>query len=106
MQKAQYRAIAEALRGRIDAGIYPVGTKLPSISALMQEFEVKGLNTVRAAQRELTREGLLRPEQGVGVWVVAKGEAGDGQTGIMRELRKAQVAIARAIAHLEGERND
>ena len=72
METVRYRAIAEELRERIDKGVYPVGSKLPSIAALMQEFDVKGLNTVRDAQQMLVNEGLLRPEQGVGVWVMAK----------------------------------
>ena len=106
MNSARYRAIADALRTRIDGGVYPVGSKLPSIAALMKEFDVKGLNTVRDAQHLLVEEGLVRPEQGVGVWVVSK--SAETQTGrqILDDLRQAQSAIVRAIAHLEEMHHD
>ena len=38
----RYGAIADALRARIADGTYPVGTKLPSITELMREFDVPG----------------------------------------------------------------
>lgn len=102
METVRYRAIAEELRGRIDRGVYPVGTKLPSIAALMKEFDVKGLNTVRNAQQMLVNEGVLRPEQGVGVWVMEKRAQPATTQQILDDLRQAQATLARAIAHLEG----
>jgi len=101
METVRYRAIAEELRERIDRGVYPVGSKLPSIAALMKEFDVKGLNTVRDAQQMLVNEGLLRPEQGVGVWVMAKTAEPKTTLQILDDLRRAQSALGRAIAHLE-----
>lgn len=101
METVRYRAIAEELRERIDRGVYPVGSKLPSIAALMKEFDVKGLNTVRDAQQVLVNEGLLRPEQGVGVWVMAKTAEPTTALQILDDLRRAQSALGRAIAHLE-----
>ena len=101
METVRYRAIAEELRERIDKGVYPVGSKLPSIAALMQEFDVKGLNTVRDAQQMLVNEGLLRSEQGVGVWVIAKTAEPTTTLQILDDLRQAQSALGRAIAHLE-----
>lgn len=106
METVRYRAIAEELRSRIDRGEYPVGSKLPSIAALMKEFDVKGLNTIRDAQQMLTSAGLLRPEQGVGVWVVAKSADPPTTHQILEDLRCAQSAIARAVAYLEGSRHD
>lgn len=102
METVRYRAIAEELRSRIDQGVYPVGSKLPSIAALMREFDVKGLNTIRDAQQRLTEDGLLRPEQGVGVWVVAKSADPPTSRQILEDLRRAQSAIAKAITYLEG----
>ena len=101
METVRYRAIATELRERIAADVYPVGSKLPSIAALMTEFDVKGLNTIRDAQRTLIDEGLLRPEQGVGVWVVAKSSETLTTQQILDDLRQAHGAIGRAIAHLE-----
>ena len=97
----RYRAIADELRARIDKGVYEVGSKLPSIAALMQEFDVKGLNTIRDAQQMLVTEGLLRSEQGVGVWVIAKSAEPTTTLQILDDLRRAQSALGRAIAHLE-----
>ena len=101
METVRYRAIAEELRERIDRGVYQVGSKLPSIAALMQEFDVKGLNTIRDAQQMLVNEGLLRSEQGVGVWVIAKTAEPMTTLQILDDLRRAQSALGRAIAHLE-----
>lgn len=101
METVRYRAIADELRARINKGVYPVGSKLPPISALMKEFEAKGLNTVRAAQQMLTREGLLRPEQGVGVWVAARSAEPATTQQILDDLRQAHSILARAIAQLE-----
>ena len=101
METVRYRAIADELRARIDTGVYQVGSKLPSIAALMNEFDVKGLNTIRDAQQMLVNEGLLRPEQGVGVWVIAKTAEPTTTLQILDDLRHAQSALGRAIAHLE-----
>ena len=101
METVRYRAIAEELRERIDRGVYPVGSRLPSIAALMKEFDVKGLNTIRDAQQMLANEGLLRSEQGVGVWVIAKTAEPKTTLQILDDLRRAQSALGRAIAHLE-----
>ena len=101
METVRYRAIAEELRERIDKDVYQVGSRLPSITALMQEFDVKGLNTIRDAQQMLVNEGLLRSEQGVGVWVIAKTAEPKTTLQILDDLRQAQSALGRAIAHLE-----
>ena len=56
---ARYREIADDLRAKIQAGIYPVGTKLPSISDLQEQYDVPALNTIRGAQQVLVDEGML-----------------------------------------------
>ena len=63
--------IANALRERIRAGDYPVGSMLPGISELQTEHNA-ALNTIRAAQGVLRDEGLLRITQGVGAEVIAR----------------------------------
>ena len=105
MSTARYRVIGEELRRRINTEVYPVGSKLPSIAALMEEFDVKGLNTIRDAERMLVDEGMLRPEHGVGVWVTAKGAEPTTPLQILDDLRRAQSALGRAIAHLEEAQN-
>ena len=62
--------IANALRERIRAGDFPVGTMLPGISDLQAEYDA-ALNTIRAAQGVLRDEGVLRITQGVGAEVIA-----------------------------------
>jgi DNA-binding GntR family transcriptional regulator len=68
---ARYHEIADLLRGRIQSGEFPVGARLPGISALMEEYGVPGLNTIRAAQQLLVHEGMLETRQGIGAFVTA-----------------------------------
>jgi DNA-binding GntR family transcriptional regulator len=56
-------------------GKYPVGSKLPSINELMDEYQVSGLNPIRAAQQLLAEEGMVEAHRGVGVFVIAQGSA-------------------------------
>ena len=102
MDKPKYKVVADEVRRRIQAGVYPVGTKLPSIAQLMDEFDVPGLNTIRGAHAVLVEEGLLRSEQGVGVWVVGSPSPRSiERTSILQDLRGAQATIARTIAYVE-----
>ena len=68
---ARYQEIADSLRSRIQSGEFPEGARLPGISALMKEYQVPGLNTIRAAQQRLVDEGMLETRQGVGAFVTA-----------------------------------
>ena len=63
--------IANALRERVRAGEFPVGTMLPGISEFQAEYDA-ALNTIRAAQGVLRDEGILRITQGVGAEVIAQ----------------------------------
>jgi DNA-binding transcriptional regulator YhcF (GntR family) len=67
---AVYHDLADQLRDRITCGEWKVGVKLPSISELQEEYGIRSLNTVRAAQQRLAEEGLLETRQGVGAFVV------------------------------------
>ena len=98
---AKYHEIASDLRRRIVDGEFPVGSQLPSITALMGTYEVAGLNTIRAAERVLVDEGLLRTEHGVGVFVVSVEPLG-AKPDVVAELRAARDALTRAIVALEG----
>ncbi len=100
---ARYAQIADVLRRRIADGTYPVGSKLPPISQLQAEFDVPGLNTIRSAYAPLMAEGLLRGEQGVGVWVLATPPPRDlTVSDALDELRTAHRVLGNAIAALEG----
>jgi DNA-binding GntR family transcriptional regulator len=68
---AKYLEIANDLRKRLSEGEWAVGDYIPSIGALMREYEVNGLNTVRRAEAVLVDEGLLVPLPARGYRVVA-----------------------------------
>ena len=70
MQKqTKTETVTQALKNRIQAGIYPYGTALPAERDLAGNF---GLNrsTVRAAIQALVDEGLLKKVQGKGTFVM------------------------------------
>jgi GntR family transcriptional regulator len=62
------RQIANDLRRRIAAGEFPPGTRLPSITTLMQEHGV-ARNTARRALAILDDEGLIEIVHGWGSFV-------------------------------------
>jgi DNA-binding LacI/PurR family transcriptional regulator len=59
------------LRRRLDAGVYPVGSLLPTERALYAELGV-GLSTLRRAVARLSAEGRLKPHRGIGTTVLPK----------------------------------
>ena len=63
-----YLQIADALRQRIDKGIWAAGTLVPTLEALAEEFGVARV-TARQAVQMLTQEGLLIPQRGKGTFV-------------------------------------
>jgi GntR family phosphonate transport system transcriptional regulator len=65
---ALWRQIATTLQERIGAGIYPPGKQLPTEDTLSRGFAVNR-HTVRRALEELSRDGLIRVEQGRGSFV-------------------------------------
>lgn len=63
-----YVQLAELFRQRIGRGTWRQGEKLPSLEALVAEFEVARV-TVRQAVDQLVREGLVSPQRGRGTFV-------------------------------------
>jgi GntR family transcriptional regulator len=63
-----YAQVSDALRERIVKGIWPIGTQIPTLPELAQEFGV-GLITVRQAVQLLKNEDLVAPQQGRGTFV-------------------------------------
>jgi GntR family transcriptional regulator len=53
-----YRQIAEILRRRIESGQYPPGTRIPTESEIVEEFEV-ARTTARRAVGVLREDGLI-----------------------------------------------
>ncbi|MFE9309750.1 GntR family transcriptional regulator [Streptomyces sp. NPDC006706] len=66
--RAKWTQIAEEIERRIDAGVYPEGSKLPGILALCSEFSVAQV-TARKALANLRDRGLIRTENGIGSFV-------------------------------------
>jgi len=63
-----YSQLANLLRQRVRLGVWAPGDKVPSLDALVIEFQVARV-TVRQAIDVLTREGLLLPQRGRGTFV-------------------------------------
>jgi GntR family transcriptional regulator len=70
MAEPMYKQIADELRRRIEAGVLPPGTKLPTELELRDEFNNASRNTVRDAVRSLTSRGLVITKPGQGTFVV------------------------------------
>ena len=88
-----YKDLVGRLRARMVDGTYPQGTRLPSLSEMVKEFEVSAI-TVRRALRELSYEGLVQGHQGLGVFVKKRPRihrvlAGDPNRSIGDEVRRA-----------------
>lgn len=64
----RYVQLADLIRQRIARGVWASGGKLPSLEALMREFDVARV-TVRQAVDLLAREGLVSAQQGRGTFV-------------------------------------
>lgn len=66
--KPIYVQLRELLRGKIESGEYPPGSRIPSENQLAQQYGIHRLS-VRSALSALTLEGLLKSVQGKGVYV-------------------------------------
>lgn len=66
----RYRQISSVLRTRIEQGVYPVGSRLPTESELCLEFDVSRY-TVRAALAYLVEHGMIERRPGLGSVVLA-----------------------------------
>jgi len=104
MSTARYRSIAEDLRHRIQAGEFPPGQQLPSISTLQDHYSVPGLNTIRQAQQLLVEDGLIETRQGVGAFVL-RTEPAPRPVDVVAELKAARAALTRAITVLERQQS-
>jgi GntR family transcriptional regulator, transcriptional repressor for pyruvate dehydrogenase complex len=81
-----YRQIADQLRGLVQTGEYPVGTRLPPERDLATQLGVSR-PTVREAVIALEVEGLVEVRMGSGIYVMASAAA-------VADDRSAPVAVA------------
>ena len=63
-----YHQLMQRIRGDIERGVYPTGSRIPPEHALEKLYQVSRV-TVRRALSELTSEGLLERKQGKGTFV-------------------------------------
>jgi GntR family transcriptional regulator len=68
-----YLQVAEILRQRLERGLWPSGTLLPTLNELVEEFSVAKI-TVRQAVMLLVNEGYLESKRGKGTIVIARPE--------------------------------
>lgn len=66
----EYQRLMRQIRGRIISGEYPVGSRIPSTTELVEESEASR-PVVRRAIDQLKAEGILEGHQGKGVFVAA-----------------------------------
>jgi len=93
--------ITDDLRGRITAGRYVVGAKLPSLRALAEEYAVAEL-TVHAAVKQLQHEGVLVSTAGRGTFVHAlPGEASAARDADIAALREELAELRGRVEALE-----
>lgn len=94
--------VIEQLRASVASGEWPIGTKIPTESALVEALGV-GRNTVREAVRALAHSGLLEVRQGDGTYVRATSEV----SGALRRLcgsELREVLQVRRCLEVEGAR--
>ena len=65
-----YHQLMQRIRGDIERGVYPTGSKIPPEHELEKLYQVSRV-TVRRALSELTSEGLLERKQGKGTFVAS-----------------------------------
>ena len=74
--KSEYCQLYNALKGKIDAGVYAPGTKLPSERAMIDQFGVSR-TTIRRALELLENDKYVSKHPGVGCMVCAQPGEGD-----------------------------
>lgn len=105
--------VIAALRAQITSGEWPVGSRIPTESELVEQLGV-ARNTIREAVRALAHNGLLDIRQGSGTYVAATSElAGVMQRrfaaadpGHVAELRAALESSAAELAALRRTERD
>jgi DNA-binding GntR family transcriptional regulator len=103
----KYRQIADELRTRIERGDYPPGSRLPTKTELMGQYNV-AVNTVERAIDELRKAGIVETVQGAGMFVreARAGGPASAQTpperleGLEHEVAALREAVAKLQAQL------
>lgn len=99
---ARYLQIAADLRSRISDGTWPVGTRLPTLRQLQDEYPDVGTSTIRAAVQVLVDEGVVDTRRGVGSFVSELPATDDAVSAALGQLHLVRSAATRALQTLEG----
>ncbi|MFG2057857.1 GntR family transcriptional regulator [Micromonospora sp. NPDC048930] len=95
----RYRVIADELRERIESGLIPPGTLLPTESTLTAEFRA-ARGTIRQAIAVLREAGLVATEHGRGTYASARRHESGLEEGSASETRKRQIPADPELAAL------
>lgn len=87
--RAQFQRVAQVIRERIGGGIYPVGSRLPSIAVLAAELGSSHM-TIKQALGTLSKEGVIASRRGVPAEVIATPSF------------EQPASVAERLAHVEG----
>ncbi|MGW0432550.1 FadR/GntR family transcriptional regulator [Micromonospora sp. NPDC003197] len=102
-RQTRVRQVIEQLRGRIAAGDWPLGGKIPTEPQLVETFGV-GRNTVREAVRALVHAGVLECRQGSGTYVVSTDELSGAVGRRVADAKTAEVVEVRRAFEVEAAR--
>jgi GntR family transcriptional regulator len=91
-----YLQIAADLRQQISTGALPPGSRLPSSAQLQQLYDVSN-TVIRAALRELHRDGLTVGQQGKGVFVADGTATSSRSNDVVMERLDELTAIVRQL---------
>ena len=97
--------VADTLRTEISAGVYPVGSRLPSVRDLATRFGVAP-NTVQAGIAILQQESLVYSAGNRGTFVSSAENGQDGTVNLANQvasLASQLRELADRVAKLEGE---
>ncbi|MEW2590888.1 GntR family transcriptional regulator [Micromonospora aurantiaca] len=98
-RQPRYRAIADALRERIEGGIIPPGGLLPAESVLTAEFRASR-GTIRQAIAVLRDEGVVITQHGRGTYADPRQQGWDPTDDTEPEARQRRIIADRELAEL------
>lgn len=102
-RRSGYQEIADDLRRKIRAGIYPVGSALPSTAQLTAEYSVSS-TVVQRAIRELKHDGVAVGQPGKAVFVHERPEAAEPSAEyaeLMRQITALRETFENTAAALD-----
>lgn len=100
--QAGYRRIAELLEQKIESGTYPVGSTLPSYTAIAAEYDVS-MNVARDAVGSLGKRGIVSVAPGIGTTVLRRPSDTPAHRDIPTRLADVDAAVQRMSEQLDDE---